>query len=159
MYLQTLFPRYIQATQEVVRIPKEVLKKALGTALLVRIKATKKHKVRSAFLFSGTPVDTGVEKTKLAVTSAVRESTKEDVSETLSKKDGTFVHTKPADVISLTVADVPHKENHTRYYLLHAHGFYTKLSHTLKRDIGDKWYKRLDSESRQLLKNLRTYKS
>lgn len=158
VYLQTLFPRYVQASQEVVRIPLALFKKALGSTLEVYITATKKHKVRSAFLFKGTPTD-AVVYTPLTLKSAIKKSVQREYATDLTQKNGDFLHTLPADVIDVLVEDSPLKEGYVRHYMLQAHGFYTKLSTQTKNKLGDFWYDRLDKDSKKLLKNLRVYKA
>ncbi len=159
IYLQTIFPRYIQASQEVVRIPVELLKKALGSTIEICITATKKHKVRSAFLFKGTPTDDKVIYTPLTLESAIKRSVRKECADDLAERNGVFLHTLPADVIDVSVKDAPLKAGYVRHYVLQAHGFYTKLSTQAKNKIGDYWYDRLDGDSKKLLKNLRVNKA
>ncbi len=159
VYLQTLFPRYVQASQEVVRIPAELLKKAVGGVLEVCIAATKKHKVRSTFLFTGKTADEEVTFTELEMVSAIKTSTNKDYAAGLAKKDGNFLRTAPSDVINVEIKDAQHKDGYVRHYLLKADGFYTKMSKHTKDLMGDKWYARLDGDSKKLLRNLRVYKS
>ena len=160
-YLQTLFPRYVQASQEVVRIPKEVLARAKGAFLTMRIRATKKHKVRTAFLFTANPVDAAQEVvfTPLKVRRIYHEREKREVAHELAQQNQTFVHTQPGDTIAVEMHDARRRDGYKRQYQLKAHGFYTKMSPSLRTRLGDSWYKALDGESRKLLKNLRVYKS
>jgi hypothetical protein len=155
-YLQTLFPRYVQASQEVVRIPKEIVKLALGSVLTLRIKATKKHKVRAAFLFAAdTQSDASYTKTPLAITQMEHARTKTDVAQQVQVQDHSFVHTIPGDTISVTLQDAPQEQGTQRFYVLNATGFYTRISERTKKETQGGWYGHLDKEGRRLLKNLR----
>ncbi len=159
-YLQTLFPRYIQASQEVVRIPREIIAKALGTVLTVRIKATKRHKVRSAFLFKGNSLtETDIVTTQsLPVKSVYHAREQKEVREVLSNPDQNFVHTLPGDVINVQLEDVPAIAGMDRHYVLKARGFYTQMSDEVRKEIGTTWYRKMDKEGRSLLKRLRAQK-
>jgi len=152
-YLQTLFPRYVQASQEVVRIPREIIENLKETLLTVRVKATKKHKVLAAFVFQGTA--TAPELRPLKLTSAVHRRTGQNHSEDLSVKNNTLLQTIPGDIVDITIKDVPLTPSTTRRYVLTTNGFYTKMSPTTKKMIGLKWLSRLLPEDQKLLKNLR----
>jgi hypothetical protein len=159
-YLQTLFPRYIQASQEVVRIPKEIIAKALGSVLTVRIKATKRHKVRSAFLFQGESLSgTDLIKTRsLPITSVYHAREQKDYTDVVATADQNFVHTIPGDVINVQLQDVAEEEGMDRHYVLKARGFYTQMSEDLRKEIGTTWYRKMDKDGRNLLKRLRAQK-
>ena len=155
-HLQTLFPRYIQSTEEVIPVSDDIL--ALSNSVTFAIKATKKHTVRSARFF--TAKSRRPELTPLTITKAVRHRNQEDLRENLSKKDGNFTHTRPGDVIDLEILDnsaVP--EGHARKYVLKAHGFYTQLSAETSKVIGDGWVEALEAEDRSLLRGLRSFNS
>ncbi len=152
-YLQTLFPRYVQATQEVVRIPKEIIARLKDEFLTIRIKATKKHKVQTAFVFQGTPRVPEV--TVLTAEKVAHSTSGHDYTEQLKEKNGTFLHTIPGDVLDVVVKDAPKVEGVTRRYVLRANGFYTRMSAKTASKIGNDWLKRLNPEDRNLLKNLR----
>ena len=152
-YLQTLFPRYVRASQEVVRIPREIVKNLKESFLTVRIKATKKHKVKTSFVFSGEAKAPRLK--KLELIEAKRQSDSVDFSKKLQKKNSDFLQTLPGDVIDLTLQDTPKEEGKERRYVLKSNGFYTRLSKEGYRKIGKNWLSRLASEDRKLLKNLR----
>jgi|GEM_PF-2370641 len=152
-YLQTLFPRYVQASQEVVRIPKKIINSLKGEFLTVRVKATKKHKVRSAFVFSGKAQPP--ELTPLTIESAVARADNSDYSTRLAKKDGDFLATVPGDVVDLTIKDSAKQPDTTRRYVLKAKGFYTRLSAKTYHTIGANWINSLSNDDRRLLKRLR----
>lgn len=152
-YLQTLFPRYVQATQEVVRIPKEIIARLKDEFLTIRIKATKKHKVRTAFVFQGTPRVPEI--TVLATEKVAHTISGQDYTEQLKEKNGTFLHTIPGDVLDVIVKDAPKVEGMTRRYVLRANGFYNRMSAKTASQIGKNWLQRLNPEDRTLLKNLR----
>ena len=152
-YLQTLFPRYVQSSQEVVRIPKRVIKASRGDFLAVRIKATKKHKVRTALVFAGEPKDSNYQ--PLKTLSAKHSRTSNDYAASLESKTQTFMHTIPGDVVDLKIKDIPRRKGVTRLYVLKADGFYTKLSPKVRNHIGKNWLSRLDTKDRQLLSTLR----
>jgi hypothetical protein len=153
----------VQASQEVVRIPKDILTQA-GDTLEVRVRATKRHKVRSALLFSATPKP--LKTTPLTVTKATHRRDKKDYQHSLTTKNNSFVHTIPGDVVDVVVKDIPRlavalceggprQENHTRRYLLKANGFYTKMSLGTRYQLGSRWLSRLSSEDRALLRRLK----
>ena len=152
-HLQTLFPRYVQASQEVVRIPKEILANLKDTYLTLRIKATKKHKVRAAFAFQGTP--TNPELKPLTITKASDLKDQTDYTDLLKQKDGTFLHTIPGSKIALTLKTTPAVAGTVRRYVLKANGFYTRMSNKTALKIGKNWLDRLAPEDRKLLKHLR----
>ncbi len=152
-YLQTLFPRYVQATQEVVRIPKEIIARLKDEFLTIRIKATKKHKVRTAFVFQGTPRIPEV--TVLATEKVAHSTSGNDYTEQIKEKNGTFLHTIPGDILDVVVKDAPKVIGMTRRYVLRANGFYTRMSTKTASQIGKNWLQRLNPEDRTLLKNLR----
>lgn len=151
-YLQTLFPRYVQASQEVVRIPQEIIAKLKDEFLSVRIKATKKHKVLTAFVFQGEAEIPKLE--KLAV-SVVDSTNGFDYTEQLKEKNSLFLHTTPGDVLDVTVKDSPRKEGMSRRYVLKTNGFYTRMSRETSAKVGKNWLDRLLPEDRALLKDLR----
>jgi hypothetical protein len=161
IYLQTTFPRYVRASKEVVRIPRSIVERALGSVLTVRIRATKKHKVADAYLFEGeaSALEEEAKITPLHLTRAFHRREKADYGETVAKRDGTFLHTIPGDVVELEMADVPRSADSDRYYLLRAHGFYSKMSEHVRRAVSQAWYRNLDGESRRLLRNLRVHRT
>lgn len=152
-YLQTLFPRYVQATQEVVRIPREVLAKLKDDFLTLRIKATKKHKVRAAFVFQG--VASTPEVKTLSIQKVVNSKTDIDYTEQVKEKNNVFLHTIPGDVLDVVIQDIPKVVDVTRRYVLRANGFYTRMSNKTASKIGNNWLERLAPEDRDLLKELR----
>ena len=152
-YLQTLFPRYVQAAQEVVRIPRELIRSLGDTDLVVRIKATKKHKVCGATLFSGEATEPQL--VPLTFTKVVHQRTGTDHTHSLTQKNGQFLHTIPGDVVDVLVQDTPRSSDTRRHYVLTTHGFYTKLSQKVAYQIGPRWLSRLHKEDRKLLKTLR----
>lgn len=154
VYLQTVLPRYVQATQEALRIPAELIEKAKGAFLTLRIRATKNHKVVSAFVFEGTPKE--VVPTKLKLTKAVMKRTGKDYATVLENKDGNFLTTEPADVVELAFTDVSRQEGLTRKYLLRANGFYSGMRAETQQKLGDTWYKKLPASDRKLLRNLKS---
>jgi len=152
-YLQTLFPRYVRAAQEVVRIPKEVIANLKDEFLTLRIKATKKHKVRAAFTFQGTARIP--EMKTLSVQKVADSKTGADYTEQVKEKNSVFLHTTPGDVIDVVVKDLPKVNNTTRRYVLRANGFYTRMSDKTAAIVGPNWLERLAPEDRTLLKDLR----
>lgn len=152
-YLQTLFPRYVQASQEVVRIPHKIIKDLKESFLVVRIKATKKHKVKAAFVFQGEVKQPQL--IPLAITKAFHKSEEKDYVAQLKNKDNNFLHTIPGDVVELRVKDIPLQPNTTRRYVLKANGFYTRMSLKTHWKVGKDWLKRLAVEDRKLLRRLR----
>lgn len=155
-YLETIFPRYARASQEVVRIPREILASLTDAFLTIRIRATKKHKVRAAFVFTGSPKEQSV--TPLTLVSAVERRTGTDVGERLRVADGVFTHTIPGDVIDLTLRDTaPLEEGTVRRYVLQTRGFYTRVSEEVKQVIGKHWYTSLASDDRKILRSFRVH--
>ncbi len=152
-HLQTLFPRYVQAAQEVVRIPKEIIANLKEEFLTLRIRATKKHKVLAAFVFQGTPRKPGV--SVLSIEKITNAISNKDYAEQLNDKNGTFLHTIPGDILDVVVKDAPKVVGMTRRYVLRANGFYTRMSAKTASKIGNDWLNRLNPEDRILLKNLR----
>lgn len=152
-YLQTLFPRYVQASQEVVRIPNTILSQLKDAYLTVRVKATKKHKVRATFLFQGTPKTP--RPTPLTLTEALHHRTNTDHAANLKEKNHNFLHTIPGDTVTLTLKDIPLIPNTTRRYVLKTNGFYTRLSPSTYVSLGRDWLDRLLPEDRKLLRRLR----
>jgi len=152
-YLQTLFPRYVQATQEVVRIPKEIIASLKDEFLTLRIKATKKHKVRAAFAFQGTALTPAVN--ALSIQKVVNPKTGADYTEQIKEKNNVFLHTIPGDVMDVVIKDLPKVSGTSRRYVLRANGFYTRMSAATAATIGKNWLERLAPEDRTLLKDLR----
>lgn len=152
-YLQTLFPRYVQSSQEVVRIPQEIIKSIKSDFLSVRIKATKKHKVRAAFVFTGKAKQAKL--TELKTTRAFHQRENIDYAQKIENKDSEFLHTLPGDVVDLVVKDSPKVTGTVRRYVVKTNGFYTKLSPVAKRKIGTNWLNRLKTEDRRLLQRLK----
>lgn len=161
-YLQTLFPRYVKASQEVVRIPKDIIDSATEN-IEIRIKATKRHKVRSALLFSATPKP--LKTIPLTITKATHRRDKKDYATSLAEKNHSFprhtasvagfVHTIPGDVVDVEVKDVPRVEGTNRRYLLKANGFYTRMSLGTRYTIGSRWLSKLQKEDRALIRRLK----
>jgi len=154
IHLETIFPRFAQASQEVVKIPKELIAKLTDNELLVRIRATKKHIVHAAFAFA-TKARVPEVKT-LELTSAYHHREQKDYSKVLSSKDGNFLRTEPADVVTLTFTAPEQTAN--QKYLLTTNGFYTKMSADTKARLGNGWYHRLSTEDRRLLATFRKAK-
>ncbi|OGG85593.1 hypothetical protein A2392_02360 [Candidatus Kaiserbacteria bacterium RIFOXYB1_FULL_46_14] len=152
-YLQTLFPRYVQAAQEVVRIPKDVIANLKDEFLTLRVKATKKHKVRAAFAFQGTAHIPKIE--TLSLQKLADTKTGADYTEQMKEKNGVFLHTIPGDVLDLVIKDTPKVANTKRRYVLRANGFYTRMSAKTTAIVGKNWLERLAPEDRNLLKGLR----
>ena len=121
--------------------------------LSVRIKATKKHKVRTAFVFQGTAQAPKL--TPLTITKATHRQSRTDHAKELATKNNSFLHTIPGDVIELTIKDVPAVPGARRRYALRANGFYTRMSLKTHWKIGKNWLVRLLPEDRKLLRNLR----
>jgi hypothetical protein len=156
VHLQTLFPRFVQASKEVVQIPATLLNNLDSEFVTVCIEATKRHKVSFASLVLGNTCSPAL--TNLTDVQVTNVKTGVDVSALLTQQNGTFVHTKPGDVYTVSVGTIPSVlEGAVRHYVLKAHGFYTKMSDTTKREIGDTWYTKLDSEDRQLLRRLKQF--
>jgi hypothetical protein len=153
-HLETIFPRYVQASQEVVKVPKEIINHLTDEYLILRIRATKKHIVRAAFAFLATA---RVPKAQpLTLTSAYHQREQRDYATDLSTKNNTFLRTEPADVVDLAFATpAPAPAGTTRRYLLTANGFYTKLSQATKKKLGTSWYHKLDRDDRRLLTRLK----
>lgn len=152
-YLQTLFPRYVRAAQEVVRVPREVIARLQDDFLTLRIKATKKHKVRTAFVFQGAA--SAPEVKTLPVQQVINSKTGTDHTEQIKEKNSVFLHTIPGDVLDVVIQDLPKVANTTRRYVLRANGFYTRLSAKTSSKIGTDWLESLAHEDRNLLKDLR----
>jgi len=152
-YLQTLFPRYVQASQEVVLIPKEIIKNLNDTLLTIKIKATKKHKVRAAFIFQGTATAPRLQ--PLSITTAKHQREIKDYAASLSSKNHSFLHTIPGDRVEVLIKDHPRVLGTQRRYVLKTNGFYTRMSAATVKLVGPKWLGRLLPEDRELLKNLK----
>jgi len=152
-YLQTLFPRYVQASQEVVRIPHKIIKDLKESFLVVRIKATKKHMVKAAFVFQGEAKRPQL--TPLSITKAFHKDEEKDYAGQLKSKDSNLLHTIPGNVVELSIKDAPLQPNTTRRYVLKANGFYTRMSLKTHWKVGKDWLKRLAVEDRKLLRRLR----
>lgn len=151
-YLQTIFPRFVRSTQEVVRIPRELIEGA-DNMITVRIRATKKHVVRAAFVFTGAARAATLQPLRLV--RALRTKTGDDVTTQLQEKDGSFVHTTPGDVIDVILADAPHAGADRRRYILKAHGFYTRLPQAAEAAYKKEMYPKLSTADRALLRTLR----
>lgn len=153
-YLETIFPRYAQASQEVVRIPRDFLSSLKGAFFTVSIRATKKHKVRAAFVFNSTPLEKVANPLRLA--SAFHRRLQVEIGDRLIKQDGRFTETIPGDVIDLAWrSDRPVAAGQTRRFILKADGFYTSLSESTKKLIGPDWYSRLERTDRKILRSFK----
>ncbi|MEZ4200491.1 MAG: hypothetical protein R3B69_02775 [Candidatus Paceibacterota bacterium] len=142
-YLQTLFPRYVQTAQEVVRIPRALIQSLGDTDLVVRIKATKKTQRCGATLSSLVKVKTP-ELVPLKITKATHERTGTDHSTNLTKKNEQFLHTIPEVMwLMYQFKDAPRSADTRRHYVLTTNGFYTKLSQPAAYQIGPRWLSRL----------------
>jgi hypothetical protein len=146
-HLQTIFPRYLNATKDLIKIPADFTAKArtAKSSLRVLIKATKKHAVKSAFIMSSGLVHESVITQSLVLKRAThnRATFGEVVDATaLGAVDGKLTHTLPADTIDLTfeapLAEL--KPGFERQYILKARGFYTALSDATRWRIGMSWY-------------------
>lgn len=155
VHLETLFPRFVQASQEVVKIPRELISKLKDEYLYIRIRATKKHIVRAAFVFSG--VSSTPKITPLTLKYAYHSREQKDYAQELQVSNKNFLHTEPADVVSLTYVAPENKpsDHMVRKYVLQAQGFYTRMSKVTKQKLGDRWYQKLAIDDRRLLKVFR----
>lgn len=156
VHLETLFPRFVRASKEVVRIPHEILSRIDSELVTVCIEATKRHKVTFASLVTGEISSPRL--VTLTDMQVVNSKTSEDVTGVLQTKNGTFVHTKPGDVYNVSVSDAPPlPEGVIRHYVLKTHGFYTKMSDATRREMGRSWYTNLDKEDQLLLRHLKQF--
>lgn len=154
LYLETIFPRYAQASQEVVKIPKDFLISLKAEFFTVRIHATKKHKVRAAFVFAGRSITR--ETKPLELVSAFHRRLRSEIKDHLTVKDGRYAETVPGDVIDLAWRPVGSVAAGTsRRYILKADGFYTRLSDAKHNLVGDDWYRKLDKGDRRILRSFK----
>lgn len=152
-YLQTIFTRYVQASQEVVKIPANVIKNMRDEVVTIKVLATKKHKVSKALVFAADSKKPVYK--ELSLEKSLHNRTNLDYSQCLKEKNNNFLHTIPGDVVEISFKDVPKIEGKNRRYVLQSHGFYTKLSKATADKIGKNWLKKLLPEDRKLLKHLR----
>ncbi|MCB9811546.1 hypothetical protein H6783_01390 [Candidatus Nomurabacteria bacterium] len=152
--LQTLFPRLVQASKEVVCIPKDLVQSVADEVITICIKATKRHQVTFAGVMQGQAVL--AEPTLLGRQTVVHTRTGQDVSEKIRQKNEDFLHIVPGDTYEVTVSDMPTVATGLqRHILLSTNGFYTRLSEATKRRIGANWYRTLAPEDKAILRSLK----
>lgn len=152
-YLQTIFPRFVRYTEEVVRVPRELLAQAADGFLTLRIRATKKHAVRAAFAFYADARSADLR--PLAIENAVRPESKTNLAAQLAEKNLDFVHLTPGNVIDLVLADLPRSAGTIRKYVLKANGFYTRLPAKVEATYRKLIYPKLAAADQKLLRTLR----
>lgn len=149
-------PRYYQSTTEAVVIPAEAIQN--NKEVNLRITATKRHKVTSAFLVAPKK-QLSYKSTVLKPRKVFHQRTERDYSDVINQKNSKeYLHTISADIVDVEF-DVPQvntKEkvaDNNEAYLVQAGGYYAPASEETQRVAGD-WVAKLDPEAREWLKEM-----
>lgn len=159
--VEVVQPRYYQRVFDSIRLPANVIQD--DGSITLRVRATKRHHVTSAFLVAPSELVVGREQ-EYTLSKVVRKG--EDVDNTSTpqtKFSGGYLHTLPADVIDIeftpTMSNDSENTLDSEYaYLLSAHGFYTPLCKESREVAGD-WVSKLDDDARSVLESLYTLKN
>jgi len=136
-------PRYYQPSTAAVLVPQEAL--GVGNRVSLRIRATKRHKVRGVVLVAPRAL-LPVKKEALKVTRAWHQRHAKDYTEILNEnQSGEYLHTVPADVVDISFTPPKNSTDGSMQeaYLIESSGFYSDLSEAGEMEAGD-WLKRLE---------------
>lgn len=152
--IEIIEPRYFQASSHLIKLPAEAIQNG---KVLMKIQATKRHRVTCASLIVTKNEISSVETTPLELTKAYHRRTKQDFTKKLSKKNKEYLVTWPSDVVDLEFNSPVEDSNSLKNigFVLEADGFYAAASKDIQKKLGD-WVSRLDAESASFLKEMYT---